>query len=434
MLTSSDYLILPNGWTLLKVNVKEANLLDYISYFIQRYVILTPFQVTAITLWIIHTYLMDFADTTPYLNIFSSEKRSGKTRLLEVLEQLVNKPWFTGRVTPAVLARKIDKEMPTLLLDETDAAFKSDKDYSQTLRGILNTGYRYDGQYSVCTGQGANINYKDFSTFGPKALAGIGSLPDTITDRSIPIKLRRRTKSEIVEKFRLRETGVETKDIRDCICRWIHDIDLTGKIPKFPEGLDDRAEDVWEPLFAIADAAGGDWPEKARNAALELMTGETREDYSLGIRLLADIKMIIGPENSIFTSDLLPALNQLDESPWGLLNGRPLSSITLASLLRPYEIHPHSIRRGELNQKGYEKSDFKDAWERYLPNNDDSSVTPVTPALTQLQNETQNNPSQNTLKNPIVTDDSQSYAERNVTDVTAKTPKQGEPSHWVEEI
>jgi hypothetical protein len=131
-----------------------AVLLDDIASFLRSFVVLSDYQLQAISLWVAHTHSISSALTTPYLNIYSAEKRSGKTRLLEVLEVLVARPWFTGRLTSAVLARKVDAECPTLLLDESDAAFKGEKEYSETLRGILNTGYRRGGKSSVCVGKG----------------------------------------------------------------------------------------------------------------------------------------------------------------------------------------------------------------------------------------------------------------------------------------
>ena len=139
---------------------------------------------------------------TPYLAITSAEKQCGKTRLLEVLDLLVSNPWLTGKVSAACLIRKIDSQKPTLLLDESDAAFNGEKEYAEVLRGVLNTGHRRGGHASCCVGQGVNITFKDFHTFCPKAIAGIGKLPDTVADRSIPIRLKRRAPGEPVERFR----------------------------------------------------------------------------------------------------------------------------------------------------------------------------------------------------------------------------------------
>ena len=154
-----------------------AALLGEVGALLRRFVVMSHAQARVVALWAVHTWLLDAAEATPYLAVTSAEKRSGKTRLLEVLELLVREPWFTGRTTAAVLPRKIDADKPTLLLDESDAAFGGDKDYAEALRGVLNSGYRKGGKATVCVGQGANISFKDFSTFSPKAIAGIGKLP-----------------------------------------------------------------------------------------------------------------------------------------------------------------------------------------------------------------------------------------------------------------
>jgi len=191
-----------------------AALLAEVESFIRRYIVATDAEIILITIWAIHTHMMKAAKSTPYLAITSAEKQSGKSRLLEVLELLVHKPWMTGRVTAACLTRKIDAEHPTLLLDESDAAFNGDKEYAEALRGILNTGYRWNGVASCCVGQGANITYKDFHTFGAKAIAGIGKLPDTVADRSIAIKLKRRAPTEQVQDFDSDDLEHEAKAIR----------------------------------------------------------------------------------------------------------------------------------------------------------------------------------------------------------------------------
>src|SRR5215218_1545672 len=188
--------------------------------FIRRFVALSEAQVLLSALWIVHTHALDAADTTSYLNIHSAEKRSGKTRLLEVLSLLVARAWFTGRVTSAVLVRKVAEETPTLLLDESDAAFKGDREYAETLRSVLNAGFRRGGAASLCVGQGANLTYKDFPVFSPKAIAGIGTLPDTISDRAIKIELRRRARSESIERFRLRKVESEAAVLKAEAAAW----------------------------------------------------------------------------------------------------------------------------------------------------------------------------------------------------------------------
>ncbi|MFC2027129.1 DUF3631 domain-containing protein [Chloroflexota bacterium] len=400
---------------------KGFDLLDAIISFIRRFVVLSEPQLIAIALWVVHTHAFEVADATPYLNISSPEKRSGKTRLLEILELLVARPWFTGKVTAAVLARKIDAECPTLLLDESDAAFKGEKEYSETLRGILNSGYRRGGKASVCIGQGANISYKDLSTYCPKAIAGIGKLPGTVADRSIPIELKRRAPGEQVERFRRRTAERQASLVREQVQTFASAIHQADIEPDIPSQLNDRAADCWEPLLAIADVAGGEWPQKARQAAITLMAGEIHRDESTGIQLLGDIYAIFRDDlDQLPSNDLVDYLNQKEESPWGDYRGGGLTARKLASFLKPYGISPHNIRTDKKVPKGYTQDDFLDAWKRYLPYNKDLSATSATPASTQLQHNHEIYPLQPLSKVPDVADTSQSYDSYDVADVADK--------------
>ena len=323
-------------------------------------------------LWVLHTHATGAAESTPYLAVNSAEKRSGKTRLFEVLDHLVARPWFAGRITSAALARKIEQEQPTLLLDESDAAFKGDREYAETLRGILNAGYRRGGKVTVCVGQGANLSYRDFTVFGPKAIAGLGRLPDTVSDRSIPIRLKRRKRSEKIERLRLRKVAPEAEELRQRAEAWAqaHLRDLAGAQPEIPDELDDRAQDIVEPLLAIAGAAGGEWPKRARRAAKTLLAAEEREDAdSLGVRLLRDLRDAFEEEgaDALRTSEVLTALNTREEAPWSKIrNGEALDASRLARYLRPYGIKPDQFKHEGEKARGYRRPDFEDAWARYL--------------------------------------------------------------------
>ena len=237
-------------WTLglLGDRLEAAALLSAVCAFARRYVVLSDHQAVAVTLWTAHTHAIDAADCTPYLHVTAATKRAGKTRLLEVLETIVHNPWRTDRVSAAVLVRKIDAEHPTLLLDESDAALNTRSDYSEALRGLLNSGYRRRGTSSVCVGHGAKTTCRDFSTFAAKAIAGIGRLPDTVADRSIPIMLRRRMASEPVQRWRDRDGRAEAAPIADRLTQWARSALpwLRTARPTLPDRLDDRAADVWE--------------------------------------------------------------------------------------------------------------------------------------------------------------------------------------------
>ncbi|MEQ1472376.1 MAG: DUF3631 domain-containing protein [Candidatus Acidiferrum sp.] len=370
--------------------MEAALLLDHIAEYVRRFVSLSEFQAWVTALWIVHTHAFDAADATPYLAITSAEKQSGKTRLLEVLETIAANPGFTGRVTAAVLTRKIDRERPTLLLDESDAAFGGEKEYAEALRGILNTGHRFGGKSSSCVGQGGNINYKDFSTFGPKAIAGIGKLPDTVADRAIPIRLKRAAHGEKIERFRLRDVNCEATRLKSNIEAW-----CTGMVtmlrdmrPELPEELSDRQQDGAEPLLAIADLVGADWPRKVRQALIALCNEASAEDGSIQVRLLNDIREIFAGRqgNAIFSTELLAALWEVEASPWAeWCKGKPLSASKLAASLRPFGVSPRDVRIGETVKKGYVRDDFADPWSRYLPKSafgDSQSATAATAATT----------------------------------------------------
>lgn len=356
-----------------------AALLDDVRAFIRRYVVLDDAQADAVALWAAHTHALDAAEATPYLVITSAEKRSGKTRLLEVLELLVARPWQTGRVSPAALVRIIEKLNPTLLLDEADASFKREREYAEAVRGILNDGHRRDKKATLCIPP--KWEPAQFSVFCPKAIACIGRLPDTVMDRSIVISMKRRAPGESVSRFRRKDAAREAISLRKTLEGWAGGAAevLKDACPESPSELDDRATDGWEPLLAIADSAGGDWPQRARSAALALSVGASRDDESLGVRLLRDIRMVFdqGIER-LPSAGLVQGLVAMEESPWGDLRGRSLDARGLARRLRPYEVRPHNVRLKDGGQaKGYEAPDFADAWARYIPQMSVPSVPSV---------------------------------------------------------
>lgn len=368
-----------------------ADLLDQVASTIRSYVVVTAEQGDAVALWTAHTHAFEAADATPYLAINSPEKRSGKTRLLETLKFLVARPWFTSRVSAAVLVRKTDKEQPTLLLDESDTAFKSGQEYAEALRGLLNAGHRRGGVISLCLDYGKN--YHDFRVYSAKAIAGINKLPDTVADRAIPITLKRRAKNEPVRRFREREAKAEAEPVRLGLVAWAATAipTLRDARPDLPDELDDRAMDAWEPLLAIADLADGTWPGRARKAALMLSGSREREDESLGVRLLNDIRQGFGAADRVATSTLIECLCAMDEAPWASLgrgHDKRITPTDLANLLKPYDVRPQGIRIGTLTPRGYLRASFQDAWLRYTPlssatmqHQDNEAVEPVAPDI-----------------------------------------------------
>jgi hypothetical protein len=355
-----------------KPQVIDGAALLWATYrFVRRFVSLSEAQAVVIALWVAQTHAIDGADVTPYLAVTSAEKQSGKTRLLETLALIVANPWFTGRVTAAVLVRKVDDKKPPLLLDESDAAFGGEREYAEALRGILNSGHRRGGVASLCVGKGAEMSYKDFSTFCPKAIAGIGKLPDTVADRSIPIRLKRAARGEIVERFRIRTVMPEADVLRGNLEEWAESVGqhLREARPDLPNELSDRQQDGVEPLLAIAELAGKEWEEMARSAVVELCTEARQSDDSTGVRLLADIRQVFGSRNvdRMPSAELVDALVAIETSPWAEWSrGKPISASKLARLLKPFGVKPDKIRFGDQTLSGYERADFEDPFTRYL--------------------------------------------------------------------
>jgi hypothetical protein len=344
----------------------ESDLLAELCDLIRRFVVVTDVQADTLALWVAHTHVFDVFETTPYLAITSPEKRSGKTRLLEVLELVVSKPLVTANISDAALFRVIEERSPTLLIDEVDALMRARE--REELRGLLNAGYR-KGAEVYRMGGGNNTTLQSFKVYAPKALAGIGDcLPDTIADRAISVRLTRRTRAERIERFRLRDVAPAALELRDALAAWIapHESRLTDLRPELPSELDDRAQDVWEPLLAVADLAGGDWPVRARRAAVVLSTGDERVDESVTATLLRDVHGIFSSNGhtAYRTAELLERLHKIEESPWGEMpNGKPLSPHGLSRLLKPYRIRTMSVRdHGSDPVRGYKFEQFRQAF------------------------------------------------------------------------
>ena len=325
-------------------------LLDEVAAFVRRYVVVTTSQLVAVTLWVAHTYATDNFDVTPYLAVTSPERRSGKTRLLDVLELLVARPWRAIEPSDAVVFRKIDREMPTLLLDEVDAVFARGREY-EALRAILNAGNARGTRVPRCVGPSQAL--ADFSVFCPKALAGIGDLPDTVADRAIPVVMQRKVHSEICERFRRRRAQVAAGELHRDLASWGASsveqlrsaLERVASLADEAEPLavlDDRAFESWEPLLAIAALAGTSWKERACAAALELSAGRDAEPESPGLRLLVDVRLVFERHSfdRIASQVLAAELASDADSPWADWRGKPVTPRQIATLLRPYGIRP----------------------------------------------------------------------------------------------
>jgi Protein of unknown function (DUF3631) len=356
-----------------------AQLLGELSDFLARFVAFPgDHHRTAAALWTVHTHALDAFESTPRLAVLSPEKGSGKTRLLEVLELLCPRARHASNLSAAALFRLVAGEQITLLFDEVDTIFGPAATQHEELRGLLNAGHRRGAVAYRCVGEPAKMKVEGFPAFAAVALAGIGDLPDTVLDRSILVRMRRRAPEEHVEPFRRRYVAPAASALCDRIAEWAKTVasELEAAEPTMPPGVTDRPADCWEPLLAVADLAGGQWPERARQAALALILERQAADPSLGVRLLGDVFVVFKASgaNRLSSAELAERLTELDEAPWGDLRGKTLDTRGLAHRLRRYEIRSHNVRLPDGSQsKGYERADFVDVWRRYLPSSTDQA-------------------------------------------------------------
>lgn len=344
--------------------VDLCELLNEIRTELKRYLVLPQHADTALALWVVFTWVYDTFDACPLVLLTSPEKRSGKTRTLDVLSRMARKPLSASNISPASLFRVVEHAQPTLMIDEADQ-FLTD---NPELTGIINSGFtRSTAQVARC--EGDNHDVKIYSTWSPKCIAMIRLPFDTIVDRSILVPMARKTKAERVAKLRQR---TQFPELKQKLQRFADDNQdaLAGVEPALPGELDDRACDKWEPLLAIADLAGNEWPEQSRVAAVVL--SKTDEEESRGIELLRDCKAVIpqiysSQDGYVTTSTLIDALCKIETSPWlEYWKGNPITPRQLSRLLKPFGIKPATVGPKTDRKKGYRVSHFEPVWERYL--------------------------------------------------------------------
>ncbi|HYD17529.1 MAG TPA: DUF3631 domain-containing protein [Patescibacteria group bacterium] len=355
--------------------VDAAILLDEIFEVIRRFIICPEETAIAATLWTTMTWFIKNIQVAPLAIITAPEKRCGKSQFLDLIGRLSYRPLVASNISPAAIFRTIEAYGPTLLIDEADTFLKDNEE----ARGVLNSGHTRQGAFIVRL-VGDNHETKRFSTWGAKAISGIGTLADTLMDRGIILELRRKLPLEKVERLRHAEKALfvtlTAKLARFALDAGNH---IENARPALPQELHDRAQDNWEPLLAIADYAGGEWAIRARSAALRLSAGDN-EAVSLSSELLMDIRDIFTTSRKtadrFSTADLLQELNADDLKPWQTFNrGKPMTPRQLAKRLGEYGIKSETIRIGHSTPKGYMRKWFDDVFERYLPLPPDKSAT-----------------------------------------------------------
>lgn len=339
--------------------VEGVDLIGETIGLLRRYVVMTESDATAVALWISLTYLDQHVDTLPILAVTSPEKRCGKTTLLTIISKLARKALSVANISPAALFRAIEKLGPSLVIDEGDTFLRDNEE----LRGILNAGHTREFAFVVRSNHDS-LEPERFSTWAPKAIACIGKLPETLGDRSVEIRLQRRTHKETAEKLRDADPEIFTR-LQRMAFRWA--LDNGDKVkrarPAIPQALNDRACDNWHPLLAIATVAGfGGVP----NMAIRLSVDQSDQE-SIKVMVLTAVRDLFKEAGDGFqpTDVIIERLNQDKEAPWaGWKNG--MTAEKLGKILKSYSVKSEQRQESGERRRGYLLKILQPVFDRYL--------------------------------------------------------------------
>jgi hypothetical protein len=350
-------------------NVNLAEVLDEGVASLQKYVHLNEAAACTVLLWAAHTFVHGMVSVSPRLGIQSPEKGCGKTTLMEAVALMVPKPVTASSISTASVFRLIESIKPTLLLDEADQLFRSE---NADLLAVLNSSHRKASAYVIRTVEISPGNFQPtlFSTFAPVVFAGISELPPTLQDRSLIIRLERALPGEV--RIHLEDGyAQDLTDVGRKLARWAEDVTkLTRQDLSNIDGLHNRAGDNWQPLLAIADLAGGAWPENALRAAKQAVVA-SMDEQGIIVQLLHDIKDAFGERDKMRSAEIVSDLVSLEDGPYGeLRRGKPINQNWLAKQLKGIiRGNSHTIRIEQKTPKGYERHQFESAWKRYVASN-----------------------------------------------------------------
>ena len=365
--------------------VDGAALLDDLVSYYSKYVRVNADEYTVLATWVLYCHAFEAFSRTPYLNVSSATYGCGKTQLLEITELVVPQALLVSSTTSAVLARAIDTFHPVLLIDELDQLLAGDKDLLAAVLATINSGYKKSGYRLISEQKGRSWVPRKLSTYCPKILSGISSLPAVTLSRCIPINMERMLPDDRVAEIDEFIIEPEAEKLRTLARQWASQNQerLRSARPDAPPELGHRQREVSRPLFAVGDIVSGAWPERIRSAVARLFaTRDAAPLNDIKIELLADIRQAFGDRDRIASADLIDALVNMEDRPWGTWNkGKPMNRHQLGRQLNDFGIYSRPMRLDDgRNLKGYRRDWFEPKWERYLPHSETQTVTSSQPA------------------------------------------------------
>lgn len=365
----------------LPIRRDPAKVVEDLEEFFSRFLAVSDGLPLVLALWSLSTHMFECFDAFPYVAITSPTKRCGKTRACELVSFVCFEPLQVVNISSAALYRVLGRGKRTLLIDEAESLSHPHDEKAVALREILNAGYRRGSVVVRCKRRSKGTKDEEiedthepeeFPTYCPKVLVLIGRLQETLADRSIEIRMERRTGVEL-ERFRFARVQAETRPLQRAANLWagqsrkrVEDYYQNNDVPS----LKDRESELWLPLFSVCAIAAPERLPELESVALSLAAEKSAAeaaDYSL--QLLKDCQHVFSEakRDRLPTSDMLVALNHAEDRPWsGWSHGRGLNAHGLSKMLRAFQIQPQNLRNGVQIVKGYLRHSFQDAWERYV--------------------------------------------------------------------
>jgi len=255
---------------------------------------------------------------------------SGKSSLLDAIQPLVQNPVRNSGQLSTTFAYRNDFRaaaaeggglVPTTIVDETKHIFGDNgkKGSQHPLYAILTEGYSKTGAPVRYQEKDLNVSYSCYQV-AFLASRGNQSLPEDVLDRAITLTMSRKPEGmklvsttdptfvangEQIGLF-LRTAIQSAEQPLRIVAR---DTDWYGQA-----GLDNRTADVWIPLFALADLAGGQWPTMVSAAYAELGAKNARNlptRFQIQVDVLSYLRMTGAEQEKIPARELLEYLGEL---------------------------------------------------------------------------------------------------------------------------
>lgn len=366
-------MLMPPEWVAMDYE-KGARVLNEARAYLTRFVAFpSPEAADTAVLWVAHTHAQDSSrvmvwDATPRLAFVSDEPQSGKSTALELTSLLASRAIRAAEPTLPAIMNMLTEERATIMIDEADLLFGNRGTGHRALRTVLNSGYTR-GTYVTRARERVDC-------FAPVAFAGLASSlrgnPElqALRTRTIMIDMRKRRDSDRIEPYRPRMHRPTMDAVQAALASWAQHQDvlplLADSWPDLPEGISDRTAQIWEPLLAIADVAGGEWPERCIRAALSMTKGGNRNEPELtpGERIISDIERIRFGAALLPTDQIIRRLYDIPDGPWRTLWPDSIGARReLAALLAQHGVTVRKMRYEGIPLQCYVFTDYPDIFD-----------------------------------------------------------------------